>query len=124
MGKKILAVEDDPSFSRYISYMLTKEGYDVVMASNGLSGLRMAREENADLIILDVMLPGLDGFEVCHRLRAEPKTAGLPVLMLSAKGQDADRLTALRVGATEFLAKPIDREVLLAKIREHLSATG
>jgi DNA-binding response OmpR family regulator len=66
------------------------------------------------------MLPGLDGFEVCHRLRAEPKTAQIPVLMLSAKGQDSDKVTGLRVGANEFLSKPIDREVLLAKIKEYL----
>jgi two-component system cell cycle response regulator len=100
--------------------MLTKEGYEVVTATNGLTGLRKAEEEDLDLILLDVMLPGLDGFEVCHRLRAEPKTAHIPVLMLSAKGQDSDKVTGLRVGANEFLSKPIDREVLLAKIKEYL----
>lgn len=118
--KRILSIEDDPSFSRYLSYMLTKEGYEVVTATNGLTGLRKAEEEDLDLILLDVMLPGLDGFEVCHRLRAEPKTAHIPVLMLSAKGQDSDKVTGLRVGANEFLSKPIDREVLLAKIKEYL----
>ena len=100
--------------------MLTKEGYEVITASNGLTGLRKAQEESPDLVILDVMLPGLDGFEVCHRLRDEPKTAQLPVLILSAKGQDADKVTGLRVGANEFLSKPIDREVLLGKIKEYL----
>ncbi|MDD5288796.1 MAG: response regulator [Dehalococcoidales bacterium] len=123
IAKKILSIEDDPSFSRYLSYMLTKEGYEVLTATNGLTGLRKAQEENPDLILLDVMLPGLDGFEVCHRLRAEPKTANLPVLMLSAKGQDSDRVTGLRVGANEFLNKPIDREVLLSKIKEYLPET-
>ena len=118
--KRILSIEDDPSFSRYLSYMLTKEGYEVVTATNGLTGLRKAEEEDLDLILLDVMLPGLDGFEVCHRLRAEPKTAHIPVLMLSAKGQDSDKVTGLRVGANAFLSKPIDREVLLAKIKEYL----
>ncbi|MBN1643734.1 MAG: response regulator [Dehalococcoidales bacterium] len=120
IAKKILAIEDDPSFSRYLGYMLTKEGYEVITAGNGLAGLRKAREENPDLVILDVMLPGLDGFEVCHRLRDDPKTAKLPVLMLSAKGQDADKTTGLRVGANEFLSKPIEREVLLSKIKEYL----
>jgi two-component system cell cycle response regulator len=118
--KRILSIEDDPSFSRYLSYMLTKEGYEVLTATNGLTGLRKAQEEDVDLILLDVMLPGLDGFEVCHRLRAEPKFVNLPILMLSAKGQDSDRVTGLRVGANEFLNKPIDREVLLAKIKEYL----
>ena len=118
--KRILSIEDDPSFSRYLSYMLTKEGYEVLTATNGLTGLRKAQEEDPNLILLDVMLPGLDGFEVCHRLRAEPKTAQIPVLMLSAKGQDSDKVTGLRVGANEFLSKPIDREVLLAKIKEYL----
>ena len=94
------------------------------MATNGLTGLRKAQEEEIDLILLDVMLPGLDGFEVCHRLRAEPKTANLPILMLSAKGQDSDKVTGLRVGANEFLNKPIDREILLAKIKEYLPDVG
>jgi len=124
IAKRILSIEDDPSFSRYLSYMLTKEGYEVLMATNGLTGLRKAQEEEIDLILLDVMLPGLDGFEVCHRLRAEPKTANLPILMLSAKGQDSDKVTGLRVGANEFLNKPIDREILLAKIKEYLPDVG
>jgi two-component system cell cycle response regulator len=95
----------------------------VLTATNGLTGLRKALEENPDLILLDVMLPGLDGFEVCHRLRSEPKTAHLPILMLSAKGQDSDRVAGLRVGANEFLNKPIDREVLLGKIKGYLPET-
>lgn len=123
MAKRILSIEDDPSFSRYLSYMLTKEGYEVITATNGLTGLRKALEENPDLILLDVMLPGLDGFEVCNRLRAETKTAQIPILMLSAKGQDTDKVTGLRVGANEFLNKPIDREILLSKIKEYLSVT-
>jgi len=123
LAKRILSIEDDPSFSRYLSYMLTKEGYEVITATNGLTGLRKALEENPDLILLDVMLPGLDGFEVCNRLRAETKTAQIPILMLSAKGQDTDKVTGLRVGANEFLNKPIDREILLSKIKEYLSVT-
>lgn len=114
--KKILIVEDDPSFSRAINHMIGKEGYDVITASNGLTGLRMATEDKPDLLILDVMLPGLDGFEICSRLRAEPQTAKLPIIMLSAKGQDADKTTGLQVGANEYLAKPVDRAVLLEKV--------
>ncbi len=119
---KILVVEDDPSFMRYLSHLLEREGYQVSGAINGLEGWRKVREELPSLLILDVMLPGLDGFEVCHRLREEPSTAAIPVLMLSAKGQDTDRITALKVGANEFFSKPVDRVVLLNKISELMGA--
>ena len=124
INEKILVIEDDPSFQRYLSFVLEKEGYNVVIASNGLRGLRMAKEEKPALIISDVMLPGLDGFEICHRLRLDQSTAHLPVLMLSAKGQGSDREAALRVGANEFYSKPVDRLVLLGKIKELLSGNG
>jgi DNA-binding response OmpR family regulator len=116
IAKKILIVEDDPSFSRAINHIIQKEGYDVITAANGMSGLRMAQEEKPDLLILDVMLPGLDGIEICHRLRQNPPTATLPIIMLSAKGQEADRTTGLKVGANEYLTKPIDRALLLEKV--------
>jgi len=122
IAKRILIIEDDPSVLRAISYMLGKEGYDVLTALNGLVGLRKAKEENPDLLILDVMLPGIDGFEVCHCLRAESQTAQLPILMLSAKGQKADRSTGLEVGANEYLTKPVERSVLLSKIEALLAA--
>ena len=113
ISKKILIVEDDPSFSRAINHIVEKEGYDVVTATNGMTGLRMAKEEKPDLLILDVMLPGLDGFEICSRLRNDPETDKLPIIMLSAKGQEADKNTGLKVGANEYLTKPVDRELLL-----------
>jgi DNA-binding response OmpR family regulator len=83
-----------------------------------LTGLRKAREEKPSLLILDVMLPGLDGFEICHRLRLDSATASLPIIIVSAKGQDSDKATALKVGATEFFPKPVDRVALLNKINE------
>jgi two-component system alkaline phosphatase synthesis response regulator PhoP len=101
--------------------MIEKEGYIVVTASNGLTGLRMVTEEKPDLLILDVMLPGLDGFEICSRLRQEPGNASLPVIMLSAKGQEADKTTGLKVGANEYLTKPVDRAVLLEKMTSLLA---
>ncbi|MFA4837257.1 MAG: response regulator [Dehalococcoidia bacterium] len=121
MTKKILITEDDPSFIRAISHILTKEGYEVLNATNGLVGLMMAQKEKPDLLVLDVMLPGLDGFEVCNRLRADPKTARLPILMLSAKGQDADKSTGMKVGADMYLTKPVDRAVLLSTIESMLA---
>jgi len=122
MAKRILIVEDDPSLLRAVSYILEKEGYEVLTAMNGLEGLTKAKGENPDLLILDVMLPGIDGFEVCHRLRAESQTAQLPILMLSAKGQAADRSTGLQVGANEYLTKPVERLVLLGKVEDLLGA--
>lgn len=106
MEKKILVIEDDPATSRLVDYSLRHEGYQVFTASNGLEGIRKAHDEAPDLIILDVMLPGMDGFEICHRLRSEPDTANLPILMFSAKAQEIDRDTGLRVGADDYLSKP------------------
>ena len=95
---------------------MEKEGYNVTTAANGMTGLRMAREDKPDLLILDVMLPGIDGFEICNQLRNEPQTAQLPIIMLSAKGQETDKTTGLKVGANEYLTKPVDRAVLLEKV--------
>jgi two-component system alkaline phosphatase synthesis response regulator PhoP len=122
MAKRILIIEDDPAVLRAISFMLEKEGYEVLTAVNGLEGLTKAKGENPDLLILDVMLPGIDGFEICHRLRAESQTAQLPILMLSAKGQAADKAMGLQVGANEYLTKPVERTVLLGKVEALLEA--
>jgi DNA-binding response OmpR family regulator len=106
MNKKILVIEDDPATSRLVDYALRHEGYQVFTAANGLEGIRKAHDEAPDLIILDVMLPGMDGFEICHRLRSEPDTAKLPILMFSAKAQEIDKDTGLKVGADDYLPKP------------------
>ncbi len=123
MNEKILVVEDDPISLRLIHYTLQHEGYQVLTALNGLEGLKIAREEKPDLIVLDVMLPGIDGFEVCHRLRAEPETAQLPVLMLSAKAQEIDKTTGLKVGADDYLAKPASPSEIVSKIKNLLAQT-
>ncbi len=122
IAKRILIVEDDPSVMRATSFILEKEGYEVLTAVDGLGGLKKAKEENPDLLILDVMLPGIDGFEICHSLRAEVQTAHLPILMFSAKGQETDKAMGLKVGADEYLTKPVDREVLISKVATWLSA--
>lgn len=121
MGKKILIIEDDPVSRKFMELILNKEGFEMLTSANGLEGLRKARTESPDLLILDVMLPGLDGFEICYRLRGDPETAKLPILILSAKGQDSDRDSALKVGANAFLPKPVDRLVLLSKVAELLN---
>jgi DNA-binding response OmpR family regulator len=115
---KVLIIEDDPSISRYLSFIVEKEGLQVSAASNGLEGLRKISEEKPGLVVLDVMLPGLDGFEICQRLRDDAATAHLPIILISAKGQDADRDTASQVGANAFFTKPVDKAALLSKIKE------
>jgi two-component system alkaline phosphatase synthesis response regulator PhoP len=106
MTKKILVIEDDPATQRLVDYSLKQEGYEVITASDGPDGIKKALEELPDLVILDVMLPGLDGFEICYRLRAEPTTAKLPILMFTAKAQEIDKDTGTRVGADDYLTKP------------------
>jgi DNA-binding response OmpR family regulator len=118
MAKKILLIEDDAVSRRLMELVLIKEGFQVTTANNGLEGLRKVNLESPDLLVLDVMLPGLDGFEICYRLRNNPDTSKLPVLILSAKSQESDKNAALKVGANAFLAKPVNREVLLNKIAE------
>jgi two-component system cell cycle response regulator len=93
----------------------------VITASNGLEGIRKAAKESPDLVILDVMLPGMDGFEICHRLRSEPATARLPILMFSAKAQEIDKNTGLKVGADDYLSKPAAPADILNHIEKLLA---
>lgn len=116
MAKRILIIEDDPIALELIEYTLQQEGYETLTAPNGVEGLAKARDEKLDLVVLDVMLPGLDGFEVCHRLRAEPETARLPILMLSAKAREVDVDTGRRMGADIYLTKPLDPSALVVQV--------
>lgn len=115
-----MVVDDDPAGQRLIKYMLTPEGHEVITASNGLQGLQMATQQSPDLVILDVMLPGLDGFEVCRRLRSSANTANIRIVMLSGKSQASDRDTGLKMGADEYLIKPVDRQELLNTVNNLL----
>jgi DNA-binding response OmpR family regulator len=121
MGKKILVIEDDPATSRLVDYSLRHEGYQVITCSNGLEGIRKVHSESPDLVILDVMLPGMDGFEICHRLRSEPATAGLPILMLSAKAQEIDKDTGIKVGADDYLTKPSAPAEIISRVEKLLA---
>jgi len=116
VNKKILVIEDDPSALRLIKYTLQQEGYEVLTVPDGLKGLRKARSEPPDLIIIDIMLPGIDGFEVCHRLRVEPQTARLPILMVSAKSREIDKATGLAVGANDYISKPADPSEIISRV--------
>ena len=123
MTEKILVVEDDPAALRLVSYTLESEGYEVITDVNGLEGLRKARQEAPDLMVLDVMLPGVDGFEVCHRLRSDPEhtQARMPILMLTAKSQEEDREVGRKVGGDLYLAKPATPEELTEAVRALLA---
>jgi len=121
MEKKILVIEDDPIALRLIEYTLHKQGYQVLKAKNGLEGISKAQSEEPDLIILDVMLPGIDGFEVCYRLRAKSQTAQLPILMLSGKAQEIDKATGLKVGADDYITKPAAPRELVKRVEDLLT---
>jgi DNA-binding response OmpR family regulator len=114
MRRRLLLVEDDPTLRQALAFNLTREGYEVASASNGEAALEAARNEQLDLILLDVMLPGMSGVEVLRVLRREGVTT--PVIILSAKGDEIDRVVGLKVGADDYVAKPFSRPELLARI--------
>lgn len=120
---RILVVEDDPSVVVFLTDLLEFMGYDVRTAQNGLEALRQVREEPPDLIVLDVMMPELDGYEVCRQLKADVRTRQIPVLMLTAKGQVLDKVKGLDIGADDYLAKPYDKAELEARVRALLRRT-
>jgi len=107
-----------------VEYSLRREGFEVIISANGLEGLRRAHTDAPDLVILDVMLPGIDGFEICHRLRAEKDTAGMPILMFSAKAQEIDRDTGLKVGADDYLTKPSAPAEIVSHVQKLLEKKG
>src|SRR3972149_10907161 len=117
---KILVVDDEPDILELVKLNLVREGYEVITASTGEQGLDLARTKLPALIVLDLMLPGMDGLEVCKRLRADPKTQGIPILMLTAKGEEADVVSGLEVGADDYVTKPFSGKILVARIRNLL----
>jgi len=119
--KKILVVEDDLVAARMVNYALEQRGYQVLTAANGTQGLRKAQDEKPDLIILGVLLPGVDGLQVCRRLRADSQTAQIPILMISAKAQDVEKATAIKVGADDYLSKPVGPSEIASRVEALLS---
>jgi len=114
---RVLIVEDEPDQQELLRYNLAREGYDVHCAENGRDALAMVRDEPPDLIVLDLMLPGLDGLEVCRKIRSEPTTAGVPIVMLTAKSEDSDVVTGLELGADDYVTKPYSPRVLMARVK-------
>ncbi len=117
MAKTVLVVDDEPELVKLLDYNLTRAGYLVLTARDGEKGLAAARQHHPDLIILDVMMPGLDGWEVCKKLRQEPATAGVPLLMLTAKVAESDRVLGLELGADDYVTKPFGVSELLARVK-------
>jgi len=111
---QVLVVDDEPSLTRSIAYTLRKEGYEVVTASDGPGAVETAQESRPNVIVLDVMLPGIDGLEVCRRIR---RASSVPILMLTARAEEIDRIIGLEVGADDYLTKPFSMRELVARIR-------
>jgi DNA-binding response OmpR family regulator len=120
MTNKILIVEDDPNLLETLQYNLKKESYDVVTAADGELALEAARKEKPDLILLDIMLPKLSGFEVCRILRKEMTT---PIMMLTAKVDETDKVVGLEIGADDYITKPFSMRELIARVRAMLRRT-
>ena len=115
--KRILIIEDDPVTAAVYRQMFERRGYRAEAAVDGLAGLETLAILKPDGVLLDVMLPGIDGLEVCRRVRAAPEWAALPVLMLTARGEDVDKIVGLELGADDYLAKPFNPRELLARLR-------
>jgi len=117
---KILVIEDEADILELVAYNLEKSGYTVFRAKTGENGITIARTQLPDLIILDLMLPGIDGIEVCHKLKNEPITSSIPIIMLTAKIEDNDIVTGLEAGADDYIPKPFSPKILLARIKTML----
>lgn len=117
MATQILVVEDERDIARVIAYNLKQAGFDVVTANDGETAMRAAREEQFDLVILDLMLPGISGTEVCRRLKQAPQTARTPIIMLTAKGEELDRVVGFELGADDYVVKPFSVRELILRVQ-------
>lgn len=118
MAKHVLLIEDEPNIIEAIRFILTREGWRVETHSDGTTAFARVTQAQPDIVILDVMLPGRSGFDILRDIRADARLNGLPVLMLTAKGQVKDREMAERIGASRFMAKPFSNTEVLASVRE------
>ncbi len=120
---KILIIEDEPDIRELLQYNLGRDGCDATAVADGKAGLAAARRLAPDLVLLDLMLPGIDGLEVCRRLRAEPATAGVAIIMVTARGEEADIVLGLGLGADDYITKPFKASEMLARVRAVLRRT-
>jgi len=118
MGKKVLIVEDEQSIVDILSFNLTREGYDTLEALDGPSGLQLALEQNPDLVLLDLMLPGMSGFDVCRKLRQAGSM--VPIVMLTAREEEDDKVLGLELGADDYITKPFKNRELMARVKANI----
>ena len=118
MGKTILIVEDEQNIVDILSFNLGREGYDTLEAYDGPTGLQLALEQNPDLILLDLMLPGMNGFDVCRKVRESGSTT--PILMLTAREEEADKVLGLELGADDYITKPFSMRELMARVKANI----
>jgi len=121
---KILVVEDDADIAQLLELSLKKAGFDVMVSGNGIEALSLARQYLPSLVLLDLMLPGIDGFEVCRELKREAKTSRIPVLMLTARGEEIDRVIGLELGADDYVVKPFSPREIILRVRAILRRSG
>jgi len=121
---KILVVEDDHDIAQLLAITMRKAGFEVAVAENGSDALTLIRRHPPDLLILDLLLPDIDGFEVCKEMKREPRTAAVPVLILTARGEEIDRIIGLELGADDYVVKPFSPRELLLRVRAILRRSG
>ena len=122
MGKTVLIVEDEQSIVDILSFNLTKEGYDTLEALDGPTGLQLALEQNPDLVLLDLMLPGMSGFDVCQKLRQAGSL--VPIVMLTAREEEDDKVRGLELGADDYITKPFKNRELMARVKANIRRVG
>jgi two-component system alkaline phosphatase synthesis response regulator PhoP len=120
MSKTILVVDDEPNIVLSVEFLMKREGFEVKTAGDGHTAIEMLAQSRPDLVILDVMMPRKNGFEVCEEVRANPTLSGLPILMLTAKGREAEMKKGLSLGADAYITKPFSTHELVAKVKELL----
>jgi two-component system alkaline phosphatase synthesis response regulator PhoP len=113
----ILVIDDEKDLIELVRYNLEKEGFDVIAATDGQSGLEVVKKHRPDLVVLDLMMPGLDGLQVCQRLRSDPRSGRIPVIMLTAKATEADRVVGLELGADDYITKPFSPREVVARVK-------
>ena len=123
MAKVVLVVEDDPKSMKVARDLLAMSGYSTIQASDGAQGVELARAQKPDLVLMDIMMPKMDGYTACHAIKSDKATKNIPVIMLTAVGFDLNRQLAERVGASAYVTKPIDREELMKTIGQFLGAS-
>ena len=120
----VLIIDDSPTEVHVMQSALQRHGFQTLAASDGDQGIALAREHRPDLILMDVVMPGVNGFQATRRLARDPATAGIPVVMITTKGEATDRIWGMRQGAVDYLIKPVGEDDLIAKTHEWLTAAG